>query len=123
MKIFKSIKWRLQLWYGLILVLVLSGFGFTAYELEKNRQFRRLNDELHQRVVVLSAALRRQSPRGPNAVRPLSGQSPRRQNREEPPPEELLDGSFPSRNSPGQMPRPPFHFSLPPEAAHLFGGC
>ncbi len=123
MKIFKSIKWRLQLWYGLILVLVLSGFGFTAYELEKNRQFRRLNDELHQRVVVLSAALRRQSPRGPNAVRPLSGQPPRHQNREEPPPEELLDGSFPARNSPGQMPRPPFHFSLPPEAAHLFGGA
>jgi len=33
MKIFKSIKWRLQIWYGLILVVVLTGFGFTAYQL------------------------------------------------------------------------------------------
>ena len=31
----KSIKWRLQIWYGLILVLVLAGFGFTAYQLER----------------------------------------------------------------------------------------
>ena len=35
MKIFKSIKWRLQIWYGLILVVVLAGFGFTAYQLER----------------------------------------------------------------------------------------
>ena len=34
MKLFKSIKWRLQLWYGLILVAVLAAFGFTAYKLE-----------------------------------------------------------------------------------------
>ena len=42
----KSIKWRLQLWYGLILVIVLAGFGFTAYQLEHGRQFRRIDDEL-----------------------------------------------------------------------------
>ena len=41
MKIFKSIKWRLQLWYGLILVVVLAGFGFTSYQLERGRQVRR----------------------------------------------------------------------------------
>ena len=35
--IFKSIKWRLQIWYGLILVVVLAGFGFTAYQLERGR--------------------------------------------------------------------------------------
>ena len=38
MKIFKSIKWRLQIWYGLILVVVLAGFGVTAYQLERDRQ-------------------------------------------------------------------------------------
>ena len=38
MKIFKSIKWRLQIWYGLILVVVLAGFGFTADLLEQFRQ-------------------------------------------------------------------------------------
>ena len=32
-----SIRTRLQLWYGLILVVVLTGFGVTAYELERGR--------------------------------------------------------------------------------------
>jgi signal transduction histidine kinase len=59
MKIFKSMKWRLQLWYGLILVLVLAGFGFTAYQLERGRQFGRIDDELHRRVGALAAALHR----------------------------------------------------------------
>ena len=40
MKIFKSIKWRLQIWYGLILVAVLAGFGFTAYQLERRSAVR-----------------------------------------------------------------------------------
>ena len=30
--IFNSIRWRLQAWHGLILVAVLAGFGFTAYQ-------------------------------------------------------------------------------------------
>ncbi len=56
MKIFKSIKWRLQLWYGLILLAVLAGFGFTAGQLEWGRQMRRIDDELHRRVGVLANA-------------------------------------------------------------------
>ena len=31
--IFKSIRWRLQIWYGLILFAVLAGFGATAFHL------------------------------------------------------------------------------------------
>ena len=56
---FKSIKWRLQIWYGLIFVVVLAGFGFTAYQLERNQQFGRIDNELHQRVGVLANSLRR----------------------------------------------------------------
>ena len=66
MKIFKSIKWRLQIWYGLILVVVLAGFGFTAYQLERGRQFGRIDDELHRRFGVLANALHRPPPRGPD---------------------------------------------------------
>jgi hypothetical protein len=95
MKVFKSIKWRLQLWYGLILVAVLAGFGITAYQLERNRQFRRIDDELHQRVGVLGNALRRQQPRGPNANRPFPGQPPRRQNLDEPSFDGPPPGQFP----------------------------
>ena len=41
--IFKSIRWRLQIWYVLILVLVLAGFGITAYKLELGRHYRQID--------------------------------------------------------------------------------
>jgi len=117
MKIFKSIKWRLQIWYGLILVVVLAGFGFTAYRLESNRQFRRIDDELHRRVGVLANALRR-PPRGANANRPPFGQPPRGQNPGEPPfndppPEPFPDASPPEQNQLRE-------FALPQQDAHFF---
>jgi two-component system OmpR family sensor kinase len=104
MKMFKSIKWRLQLWYGLILVLVLAGFGFTAYQLEWGRQMRRIDDELQRRSGVIAAALRPPPPRGPG----FDGQ---------PFP---LPGQPPDEAPPGQNPRPPADFHLPPEIAGLF---
>jgi heavy metal sensor kinase len=106
MNIFKSIKWRLQLWYGLILVAVLAGFGFTAYQLEHGRTFGRIDNELHHRFDVLAQMLRR-PPGGPERGRPpFDGQSP---------------GQFPDNGMPGQNPRPPLEFRLPPQAVGLFG--
>ena len=58
----QSIKWRLQLWYGLILVAVLVGFGVTAYQLERGRQMRRLDDELRHRIGILGVAMHRPPP-------------------------------------------------------------
>ena len=75
MKIFKSIKWRLQIWYGLILVVVLAGFGFTAYQLEFGRQMRRVNDELQLRFDALAKVLHPPLPR-PDAENPPPGQFP-----------------------------------------------
>ena len=90
MKIFKSIKWRLQLWYGLILVVVLAGFGFTAYQLERNRQFRRIDDELHRRVDFLAKGLHRPPPqRGPNRNHPPFDQ---------PPPERIQEDGLPGQD-------------------------
>src|SRR5439155_10204717 len=51
--IFKSIRWRLQVWHGVILVVVLSGFGFTAYQVARNNQLRRVDQELDQRLMAL----------------------------------------------------------------------
>jgi heavy metal sensor kinase len=59
-----SIRWRLQLWYGLILVAVLAGFGFTAYQLERNEKVRSMDGELHRRLTGLSN-WRHGPPRGP----------------------------------------------------------
>lgn len=69
--IFNSIRWRLQSWHGLILVVVLAGFGFTAYQVAKDNQFRRIDQDLDQR---LKALLRPQPPEPPPGN--LSGRSP-----------------------------------------------
>jgi two-component system, OmpR family, sensor kinase len=106
MKIFKSIKWRLQIWYGLILVVVLAGFGFCSYQLERNWQFRRIDDELHRRIGVLANALRRPPPRGLDA-----GEQPF----DRPPP-----GQFHDDGPPGQNMRRPAEFVLPQQDAHFF---
>jgi heavy metal sensor kinase len=106
MKIFNSIKWRLQIWYGLILVVVLAGFGITALQLERGRLFGRIDDELHHRVQILANALHRPPPRGLDE----NGQPFDR-----PPPGQFLDDGSPSQN-----PRPPLEFHLPPEAAGMF---
>jgi len=107
MKIFNSIKWRLQIWYGLILVIVLTGFGFTAYQLERGRLFGRIDNELHRRVGILANALRRPPP--------PRGLDENGQPFDRPPPGQFSDG-----NPPEQNPRPPLKFHLPPEAAGLF---
>src|SRR5580704_13174761 len=103
--IFKSIKWRLQLWYGLILVAVLVGFGATAYQLERSRQFRRVDDDLHHRVDVLARALH-----GP----PRGREFPRRDFGGPPP------DSFSEDGPPDEGPGGPPMFRLPPEAVSLF---
>jgi two-component system, OmpR family, sensor kinase len=102
----KSIKWRLQLWYGLILVLVLAGFGFTAYQLERGRLLGRIDGELHRRVEVLKSALHRPPPRGPEENEPPFNRPPHAQ--------------FPDDGPPGKNPHPSREFHLPPEAAHFF---
>ena len=105
MKIFKSIKWRLQIWYGLILVVVLAGFGVTAYQLERGRMLGRIDNELHRRFNVLTQALHR-PPGGPERGRPpFAG----------PPP-----GQLPDDGPPGQNLREPLEFHLPPQATGLF---
>jgi two-component system, OmpR family, sensor kinase len=53
MKFFQSIRFRLQLWYGVLLIALLGGFGFTAYRLENSRQNRAIDDELQLRLPVL----------------------------------------------------------------------
>ena len=101
----KSIKWRLQIWYGLILVIVLAGFGFTAYQLEWGRQMRRIDDELHRRLAVLSAELRPPPPLEPG--RPRFNGPPPGPTRDELPPEQNM--------------RTPVQFHLSQWASSLFG--
>ncbi|MEI6175760.1 MAG: ATP-binding protein [Verrucomicrobiota bacterium] len=59
MKFYHSIRWRLQLWHGLLLMLVLVGFGYTAWQLERATQLQRVDQDLERRVAVIAGAMRR----------------------------------------------------------------
>lgn len=95
----RSIRWRIQLWHGAVLLLVLAGFGATAYRLQRAQEFRRLDSELTVRVTALSSALTR-----PQERRPLP-----------PPPPGFGDGP-----EPGMRPPPPGSFQLPQDLEGLF---
>jgi heavy metal sensor kinase len=62
--IFNSIRWRLQAWYGLILVAVLAGFGLTAYQVAHDNQLRRIDQDLEQHLMAL---MRPRPPQPPQA--------------------------------------------------------
>lgn len=81
---FNSLRWRLQLWHGLILCLVLTGFGLTAYRLQHANELRRVDQELQRRLGPLLETLRRPQPGSPGGER--RGPPPRNGNDEPPPP-------------------------------------
>lgn len=115
---FNSIRWRLQIWYGLILVAVLIGFGVTAFHLERGRVLRRIDDELQRRMGSLA---------------PLLRQPPRNRHPEGAPGDDLPDGAPPEDQRLQENPRPgrgfrdgppgqqgPREFHIPPQQAALF---
>ncbi len=110
--IFHSIRWRLQLWYGVLLCIVLAGFGVTAHQLQRRGEMRRVDQELQLRIVPLLESIRRPPPGerggppgGPGG--PLEGRG-----RRGPPPREGGDG----------LPPMPRDFRLNPNRAQLFAG-
>jgi signal transduction histidine kinase len=78
----------------------------TAYQLERNRVFRRVDDEIHRRMGMLTQQLHR-PPRGP-----LPDQLP---GDERPPPDQFRGDASPDRRG------RPLRFELPPQAAAMFG--
>jgi two-component system, OmpR family, sensor kinase len=70
--ILNSIRWRVQTWHGVILVLVLTGFGLTAYRLAYDNQLRRVDQELEQHLILLF----RPEPNNPPPALPPPGGQP-----------------------------------------------
>ncbi len=113
--IFNSIRARLQIWYGLLLLVILAGFGITAYELERGHFLGRINSELDRRANLLADSLHHRGgpgrgpgggmEGGPDGGPPLEG----------PPP-----GAFPDDGPPEERPGGPREFQLPPQAAGMF---
>jgi signal transduction histidine kinase len=105
MKLFKSIKWRLQIWYGLILVVVLAGFGFTAYQLERGRMLRKVDNDLNMRLHLITEAFHLPP------HRPGFG----------PPPDRPPEGPGVGTDQENRPPPPPDQFHLSAWAEHFFG--
>jgi two-component system OmpR family sensor kinase len=98
-----SIRWRLQIWLGILLIGLLVAFGATAWQLEKTQRVRRLDDELAKRAVALGVGIRPPEPRfieGSRGARSESDGSQRRR-----PPEESV-GFDDSGDGFGPGPRP-----------------
>src|SRR5882672_1707888 len=103
-----SIRWRLQLWHGLLLVLVLAGFGVTAYQLQSSSQLRRIDQELQHRIAVIGGVMRRPG-EGPGRLPPFERPPDR-----EFPPRVQIDGPERASQEPrASEPRPGRPF--PPE--------
>ena len=111
MKFFDSIRWRLQVWHGLLLVLVLGGFGLTAWQLQQTTLFQRVDQELEQRVSVIAGILRRGG--GPQ------GRPPQERPPLDRPPQ---DRARPDRPEFGNPPPPPLEVRLAEREQRLFEG-
>jgi two-component system OmpR family sensor kinase len=119
--IFKSIKWRLQIWYGLILVAVLVGFGVAAFQLERGRVLRRIDGELRMRATTIANTMRDQLREGGGRIQgprgergPSPGGPPRDPRRP------LEDGPPNVEVFPRDRQDPPTDFRLPPHVSSLF---
>lgn len=91
MRLPRSIRWRLLLWFGFLLGALLAGFAATGYQLQRLRMLGKVDAELSNRLAALGGELRLGG--GPPRPRPPFG-------REE-------DGAGrPPRHAPGQGPPP-----------------
>lgn len=95
MRLTHSIRWRIQFWHGAILIAVLTGLGFAAYQYQKTSELRRVDGELRQRVALLIGSA--------------------------PPPPGRPPQDRPPHEHPGERPPGPPNFRLPAKSAALFG--
>ncbi len=65
MKATHSLRWRMQIWHGLLLVAVLAGLGVAAYQHQWSNDLRRLDGDLNERLALLFDALSRDGGRPP----------------------------------------------------------
>lgn len=60
----KSIRLRFQLWLAFLLLLVLGGFGLTAFQLYRRSELGQVDSQLERRVGALAGDVRGHGPRG-----------------------------------------------------------
>jgi len=74
MKPSHSLRWRIQVWHGLLLCVVVTLSGIAAYQHQRTSELRRIDRELRERVAVvldsmpIISAWARQEREGPSAA-------------------------------------------------------
>lgn len=76
--VLRSLRWQLQVWHALLLVVVLAGFGATACQLQRASRFREIDRELDAAGLEIHRMVRegdptRGRPPGPPPRRPRTG--------------------------------------------------
>jgi len=99
----RSIRWRIQLWYGLLLLAILGGFGIVTYRMWALDAYKHLDAELELRVASFVNELDRGRPR------PGEGGSDRPDKEPRSKPEE--PGQEPRRGGSAGEPRGKFRLS------------
>jgi two-component system OmpR family sensor kinase len=120
----KSIRWRLQLWLGFLLLCVLSGFGVTVYQLQRVNQLQQIDEEVKRRVAALSLAVRGGPPPGEPGERPRGENNMRHHEFDDPPGSDpATDPGLrppPSRRDQRERHRGPRDFRMSAEVSSLF---
>jgi two-component system, OmpR family, sensor kinase len=111
-RFFQSLRWRLQLWHGAMLLLVLAAFGSTAFYLARDTRLRRIDQELQRHLSELMGVLR---PPPPGRPGPPFGPRGRRGDGL------VAPESQPEPDRPWMFPRP-FPVRLPPDLLARFAG-
>lgn len=60
----RSLRWQLQLWHALILALVLTGFGWTAWQLQRASLFKNMDQQLEQHAQTVIHTMHLDRPPG-----------------------------------------------------------
>lgn len=69
----RSLRWRLQLWHGLVLWIVLAVFGVVVYFLQWQTRLQQIDAELDRTAEVLAMRVRRLMPGPPFGPLPFDG--------------------------------------------------
>lgn len=114
MPFFHSIRWRLQLWHGLILLVVLSGFGATAWRMQRQRALENAKERVLERFYGAVRIMRQFGPVELGRARPgATGEAPPRGR-----PPQREDGAF---APPGEVGHGELDFTLAEFQALLQG--
>ncbi len=73
----QSLRWRIQLWLGSLLSVVLIGFGTTAWQLHRSHRLGQIDQELESRVADVSDDYRRGGRPHPPDGRDTTGGHPK----------------------------------------------